>query len=294
MKPAISLNGASFMGLYAIIQSAIWALVRHLSGELSTETIFLFRNLIGAFAILPLLRMHGLGLFKTDYLVSHLVRAAAAFIGGFSIFLSVALLPLSSAVSVSFSAPVFASLGALWFFKERLTKVRLTALGLGFAGVLVTLRPSFDVTSYGLVAAYLGACMTAVAFLMVKRLSSVEQHSKTVAYPFIFLLPLSCIVAYFNWTTPKTEHLPILLLIGGGVILSQFCLVRAMSLAEASRVLPIDFLRLVFATALGVSFFNDNLDLPMVLGGCIIFASAILLAGDKQAQSKTAKGASAK
>lgn len=272
------------MALYALTQSAVWALVRHLSQELSTETIFLFRNIVGILTVLPLFFQQGMGILHTRYFRSHLIRSIAAFIGGFSIFISIALLPLSSAVSISFSAPVFASIFAIWLFNEQLGKLRLLSLILGFIGVVVTLRPSFDVPILGLAAAYLGTIMTAVAFIMVKSLSGKENHTTTIAYPFVLLLPISAIVAIFNWTTPTYEQLPALLLMGLGVSLSQYFLVKAMALSEASKVLPIDFLRLLFATFFGVIFFNDQVDTFVIVGGCIIFCSALLLSGKKEAR----------
>lgn len=279
-----------FMCLYALIQSITWALVRFLSEDLSTATLFLFRNLVGAITVIPMLLKYGPRILHSDYISLHFVRAFAAFTGGLALFYAVAHAPFTVVVSITFTAPILASFGAAVIFREVITRVKVIALVVGFVGVLLVLRPASDGHSAGLfiaiIAAIIGSVMTAVAFLSVKRLSQTEQAATVVAYPFLFILPASIVLAYFDWTTPELASIPLLIVMGVGISISQYCMVKALSFADASSVLPFDFLRLVAASILGAVYFGDIVDAWVWAGGIIIFYSSLILVKYDKSQTK--------
>lgn len=272
------------MSLYAITQSFVWAIVRYLSEELSTSTLFFFRNFIGLITILPLLYQHNLTLFKTQSIRLHLVRAFASFAGGLGIFYALSNTPLTTVVAITFTAPIFASVFACFFLNEAMTKKKIMSLSLGFLGVLTLLRPGVGEGSLGLLAAVIAAIMTAVAFIAVKKLSGYDEPHTVVAYPFIFILPVSALMAMTDWTQPSVAHLPFLVIMGVGISLAQYFMVKALSLADASTVLPIDFVRLIIATIIGTYFFSDNIDFWVLAGGTLILISSLYLVSNKRAK----------
>lgn len=274
--------GIAYMAAYAILQSLVWALVRVLSVDLSTETLFFFRNLIGVLTILPMLPKHGLSLFKTQRFTTHFWRALAAFIGGISIFYAVAHAPLGTVVAITFAAPIIASLTAIFLYKEPTTPAKLSALALGFIGVLMVVRPSLDAEWHGIAAAAIAAVATAAAFLLVKKLSSSESSQTVVAYPFLLLLPLSGAVAAFNWTMPGVGDIALLLLMGAGFSAAQYAMVKAFSFAEASAVLPIDYLRLIAASSIGILYFGDAADVWVYSGALLILIASVMTARQRR------------
>jgi len=271
-----------YMSLYAITQSLVWGLVRYLAEDLSTATLFFFRNLIGLFTIIPLLLSHGVNLFCTQHFSLHFLRALAAFVGGLSIFYAVAHMSLAGVVAITFSAPLFASIGAALLFKEKLTSVRIISLLVGFIGVLIVLRPTLTEQIDGIIAANAAAIMTAIAFLAVKKLSTLEESNTVVAYPFLLILPFSALLAYFDWSTPTLTDIPLLLLMGLGISAAQYAMVKAFSLADMSAVLPFDFLRLIVAIIIGTLFFGDVIDSWVLIGGVLILTSSFYLAKKTQ------------
>lgn len=250
-----------------------------LSGQrlINIDPVF-FRNLIGFIAVIPLISSKGLGILRTSNFPMHLLRAFAAFAGGLSVFYAVGHAPLATVVAITFTAPIFASVFAMLVFGETVNKTRLVSLAVSFIGVLILLRPSFDMAISGFIAANCAAVMTALAFLTVKKLSFTERSETVVAYPFLLILPFSAVLAYFDWTTPTLSQLPLLLMMGLGISAAQYCMVKAFALADASAVLPLDFLRLLVATLVGHLFFNDLLDTWVLLGASIIFLSSLYLA----------------
>ena len=271
-------KAALYMALYATIQSIVWGLVRYLAEDLSTSTLYFFRNFIGFLTIVPLISKNGLTVFKTNKFKLHLLRAFAAFIGGLSIFYAVAHAPLATVVAITFVAPIFASLFAIYFFGEAINKTKLISLITGFFGVMIILRPNLNIETSGLFASIVAAIMTAIAFLTVKRLAHFESTATVIAYPFLLILPLSMVMAFIDWTPPAVRHMPLLLVMGSGISAAQYCMVKAFSLADASSVLPFDFLRLFMAIFVGSFFFNDVIDTWVVLGASLILMSSLYVA----------------
>jgi len=271
-----------YMIVYAISHSIMLATVRLLSEELSTSTLLFFKNLFALLFVFPLILKKKTRLFDTQQLNLHLIRASAAFVGGVSIFYSVSTIPLTLVVSITFSAPIFASIFAYLVMNENITKAKVVSLSLGIIGVLVLLRPAMSSDFAGVLAAFLAAIMTAIAFITVKQLSIVDDHQTVMIFPFIFLLPLSAIMAIFDWTTPSIVQLPYLLLIGIGICVSQYSMVKAFSLAEASSLLPIDFIKLIMASALGTIYFGDKVDGWSIIGGTIILIGTFILFANKR------------
>ncbi|MFC7050887.1 DMT family transporter [Emcibacter nanhaiensis] len=271
-----SLNrGLIYMALYSITQALVWGLVRYLGESMSMETLFFFRNLVGFLTIVPLLPGTGLALFRTRKLRLHLLRAVAAFVGGLSIFYAVAHAPLATVVAITFFSPVLASFLAIFLFGESLTRSRAAVIVTGFIGVLIVLRPSAGIEADGLLAAIVTALATAAAFLCVKKLSATESSKTTVAFPFLFILPLSAVLGATNWTPPSLAQLPLVLVMGCGISLTQFFLVKAFAAAEAGAVLPLDFLRLVVASIVGSLFFQEVVDVWVVAGSMLILGSSV-------------------
>lgn len=276
-------RGMAYMAAYAVTQSVVWGVVRHLSSELSTETLFFFRNLVGAAMVAPALYQSRLRLLKTRRLGLHAARAAAAFIGGFSIFYAVAHAPLATVVAITFSAPILASVLALFLFGERFTLGRGVTLVLCFAGVLIVLRPASLSHLPGLVAALVAAVSTAAAFLSVKALTRHDRLDTIIAYPFILILPASAAMANFHWSTPSLAQTPALIVIGAGFSAGQFFMAKAFSHAGAVAVLPFDFLRLVAAILIGAFFFSETFDLWTFAGGALILATSVYAGARRRA-----------
>ena len=267
-----------YMTLYAIIQSVVWGMVRYLGEDLSTATIYFFRNLIGFVSILPLISKSGLKVFQTSNIQLHLLRAFAAFAGGLSIFYAVSHAPLATVVAITFAAPILATAFAVYFLGEVMSKAKMVSLLIGFLGVTIILRPSLDIDTSGLISSILAAIMTAIAFITVKKLSHTESSSTIIAYPFLLILPLSTVIVFADWTPPSWEHIPLLLMMGLGISSAQYCMVKAFAIADASAVLPFDFLRLLVATFIGSFFFSDVIDLWVIVGGALILTSSIYVA----------------
>ena len=277
------------MVLYTVIQAVVWAMVRYLSDDLSTSTLVFFRNLIGLATVLPVVIRGGPGLFKTSKFPLHLLRASAALLGGIAAFYAVAHAPLATVVAITYAAPIFASVFAMLIYNEGVTPTRLSVLVVGMVGILMVLRPQFDIEIGGLLGAIGAAIASAVAFLTVKQLSATERTETIVALPFVLVLPFSAALAFYDWTPPSLSDMPLVLLMGVGFSAGQYFMARAFSLAPAAVVLPFDFFRLLAAAFIGALVFADAIDAWVLTGALVILAATIY--GAKTEQTAALKAA---
>ena len=273
-----SLKGPLWMLVSCMAFIAIWGLIRHLSATLHPFLIVFYRTLFAILAFLPFILRHGLKVMASQQLPLHALRGVFSFVGTLGLFYAVAHIPLEEAVAISYGAPVFAAAGAVLILKEKVRWRRLAALALGFAGVLVVLRPGFRELEPAVLGSAVGSLALAGSLVVIKRLSGSERPETIALYAFLFVLPASLLVALFFWSWPTREEFLLLLVMGALVRLAHTALARAFMNAEATAVLPLDFSRLVFASLLGVFVFGEPVDAFAWTGAAVILASTVYFA----------------
>ncbi|MDX1580690.1 MAG: DMT family transporter, partial [Alphaproteobacteria bacterium] len=205
------------------------------------------------------------------------------------IFYSIAHIPLAQAMAINYSAPLFATLGAVLLLGEPVRMRRMVAVLIGFSGMLIVLRPGMQAIELGTLAAILGAMGMAASLLCIKRLSATENNSTIIVYGNTIGLPIALVLALGFWKWPSWEELGLLVAIGAFSTTAQLFLNRALALAEASAVLPVDFLRLVFVSLLGALLFAEPVNAFTWIGGAVILFSTVYI-GHRESQAAKARG----
>lgn len=237
-----------------------------------------FRNFFGVVTLLPVLFRAGPSILRTNRLGLHFCRSVIQSAGMICFFFGITMIPLAEVTALSFSAPLFATALAIVVLGERVRIRRLTALVLGFSGVIVVLRPGFDAVSLGALC-ILGASATwAVAMTIIKSLATTESSVTSTLYAGLFMAPITLVPALFVWTTPTLEQFGWLLAVGAAGSVGHVLFAQAFKLAEMSAVLPLDFLRLVWASVAGYALFAETPSAFTWLGGLLIFAAATYIA----------------
>lgn len=268
--------GALYMILYAVIQGVVWGSIRILSEDLSFQTLFFFRNLFGVALLAPLIVWNIREIVAVRRRRLHLSRAAFSLIGGLGIFYAISVLPLPTVVAITFTAPIIASIWAMSVGGEAIVSSRILGVVGGFAGVVIAVQPTTASEPWGILAAVVAAIATAAAFVSVKALSHTEKPAILVAMPFLILLPVSAGLAIPYWTLPDLSHLWLLALMGIGFCIAQYFMAKAFASADAAAVLPFDYLRIVVTSAVGVLVLDQKVEISTLLGGTLIFASALM------------------
>lgn len=263
---------------FAVMQSLIKYIAANDAEPMHPFEIAFFRNLFGLVALAPLVLRGGRAAFATPRHGLHLLRAVVQAAGMLSFFTAVTLIPLAEVTSLSFSAPLFATALAVILLGERIRARRMAALACGFVGVIIVLRPGFTELSHGALMVILSSLCWGFAMTVIKTLSRTDSALTLTLYAGIYLAVLTGIPAVFFWTTPTSEQLVWLLGIGTVGTIGHLAFAQSLKVAEMSAVLPLDFMRLVWVSAIGYSIFDEIPTLFTWGGGLLIFGSATYIA----------------
>ena len=253
-------------------------LIRLVSSRLSTAEIAFFRNLFGLLALLPLLWRGAPGVFRTRQLPRYFVRSAIGIGSMLCGFWAIGHLPMAQAISLSYSTPLFVTILAAIWLGEVVRRRRWTAVLLGFAGVLVIVRPGTDGFSAGSLVAVAAAVLSSVVAIQIKQLSRVDPPDTIVFWTYVFWVPLSLLPALFEWQWPQGTTWLWLAAIGVFGTGGQLLWTRALKLGEVSALTPIGFMQLPLVAALAWLLFDEEINRWTVLGAAIIFVANAYIA----------------
>lgn len=276
--PAPAIRGALWMSVGAAFFAVMIILVRHLTDHFDPLQVVFFRNAFGLLAVLPWLYKLGPAGLKTERLHLHLGRALCGITAMVLWFFTLSLMPLAEATALSFTAPIFTSILAVFFLKELMQRHRRIAVALGFLGALIIIRPGIATLNPVALLAIVTALVWGSNTVLLKYMSRSETTSAMVIYMPLFLTPLSLVPATLVWEWPTAELWGVALLFGAVGTAGHVCLTRALTLADATSVMPFDYLRLPFVALIAFLTFGEIADMWVWLGGGLIAASAIYAA----------------
>jgi drug/metabolite transporter (DMT)-like permease len=257
--------------------SAMAVAGRELAGELSTFAILFFRSLIGLPVVLALAARHGgLQQLRSRRLPLHALRNLAHFGGQYGWFFGLGFLPLTEVFAIEFTTPLWTTLLAVLLLGERFTARRGIALLLGLIGVLIVLRPGANLIQPAALAVLAAAFGYAAAHTATKRLVTTESPYAILLYMTLMQLPLGLLPALSNWAWPQGAAWLWLALVGAAALSAHFCMSHALRLADASLVVPMDFLRLPLIGLIGALGYGEALDGWVLLGALVITAGILL------------------
>jgi drug/metabolite transporter (DMT)-like permease len=273
-----TLRGALFMLSSGAAFAVMMAVVRQISQEIHPFEAAFFRNLLGLLFMLPWLAKAGLGVLKTGRFRIHALRAGFGLAAMLSLFYALSRLPLAETTALTFTAPLFATVGAALLLGERVRLRRWAATLVGFVGALIVLKPGRATIDPVAFIALASAVFIAGAMLTIKSLSRTEHPNAIVIMMGLLMTPASLIPAVFVWVAPSAETWAWIVLMGFAATIGQVCLTRAFAAAEASAVLPVDFSRLIFVSIVGYLLFGERPDLWTWVGAGLIVAATVYIA----------------
>ncbi len=276
MAPA--LRGGLYMMGAAASFTIMTALIRVIAQEIHPFEIGFFRTITNLILMVPFVLRTGPTVFQTE---NHKVYALRGLIGVafvMSYFSGAAMIPVSDSQALIFTSPLFAAALVVVFLGEKIRGRRMFALGIGFVGAMIILRPGFDAINLGAVLVLIGAMTNGASNALVKYTTRKDHPDTAVLFLMLYVTPLIALPTVFVWVTPSWEQLSFLLAIGFFATLNQRFLSRAFAAADATAVLPYDFSRLPFAALIGWFVFSELPDFWVWVGGAIIFAASIYIA----------------
>jgi drug/metabolite transporter (DMT)-like permease len=276
------------MVLGTVMFAAMHTAIRYTTQHLPAVEVAFFRNVCGLVVILPLLVRHGPSLFYTERLGLHVLRAVLNVVSMLAFFVGLSLTPLARATALSFTAPLFTALLGALFLGEVFRWRRWTAILVGFLGALVILRPGIEALDTGALLVIGSSLLWSMAIVDIKILGRTESSLTITAYVTVLMIPMTLPPAVLVWQTPPLAMWGWLLFIGVIGTLGQIVVTDAFKLADMTVLMPLDFLKLVWATAFGIVLFAEVPDLFTFIGAGIVFASSFYIAW-REAKLRKAK-----
>lgn len=276
--------GIALINLAVVVFTAMDAVIKGVSDTFPTGQLVFFRNLFAFAPILIFMVWQGGISFRTRHALGHLMRGLFGVSAMYCYFLSYKLLPLSDAIALGLSGPIFLTVLSIPFLGEKVGIRRWSACIVGFIGVLVMTRPGAGVWQAAALVPLLAAVFYALAMISIRRLTATESSGAIVFYFSLFATlaglataPLGALDPALAWAWPAPGEWLIVLAIGlmGGC--GQILITIAFRCAPVSVVAPFDYMALVYGFILGFVFFAEVPDAYLIVGGATVVASGIYI-----------------
>ena len=252
--------------------------IRLASEQLHAFEIAFFRNFFGMVFTLPLLWRNGPGIFRTSKFGLYFFRCVIGIVSMLSGFWAIAHLPLAQAIAISYSTPIFVTIGAVFFLGEVVRARRWSAVIIGFIGVVVLMHPGTDDFRMASLVAVLAAVASATAAINIKFLSRTESADAIVLWTTMLWVPLSLLPALWVWQMPVGITWLWIVLSGFLGTTAHMFWTRALQRADASLLTPISFLQVLVVGAFGWWLFGEAVTGWTIAGAAIIFSSNVYIA----------------
>jgi drug/metabolite transporter (DMT)-like permease len=253
--------------------------IRELSrGGLTIFEILTIRSGVAliVLALLLLVRQDLLAYTRPRRMKLNLLRNTVHYVSQYAWALALTMLPLATVFSLEFTMPAWTALLAVWLLQEKMTKSRAGVVVLGLIGVLVILRPGIASVDPAALLVLMAAFGYAITMIATKKLTMTETTFGIVFWMAVIQFPLSlagsnpAVFLHLTWR----ELIPTLG-VGAAGLTSHYCLSNAFRAGDATLVVPLDFLRIPLIAVVGWAFYDEKLDIFVLLGAMIIIAGVL-------------------
>ena len=249
---------------------------RAVSIDLDTFEIMLYRSITGIVIVSGALTVLGAwSAVRTDRLGLHVLRNVFHFTGQNLWFYAITVLPLAQVFAFEFTTPIWVIILSPLFLGESFNRIKALTVIFGFIGILLVAKPDPSNLTWGLFAAALCAVGFAMTTITTKTLTATEPILTILFYLTLLQALFGLVCAGYDGAiaVPDLAIVPWVILIGIAGLAAHFCLTTALSLAPASVVTPIDFVRLPVIVIVGYTLYGENIDIWVILGASLIFAA---------------------
>ena len=261
-------------GTAAIMVSGI----KLLSQDLNPFMIAFYRCLFGVIIMLPFMIYNYPEAWKTHNIKLQFVRSAINVYSMISWFTAIGTLQLEKAAAIGFTTPLFTTILAIIFLGEVIRIQRITALIVGFIGILVVIRPGYIPFESGALWLLSAAITFSIVIIIVKKLTEKDSSLTTAFYQMAFMVPPTFFIALFFWESININQFLLFIFVAIAGFITQFSFAQCLKMAETTFIMPIQFTKLVWLSLIGYFFFMEVPDIWTWIGASIIFSSILFIA----------------
>lgn len=276
--PSYSLpKAALWMAGWLTLMLSMAVFGREVTRELNVFQVMELRSLLGLVMILPLVYASGgLAAMRTAHPMRHIGRNVVHYGAQYSWFVALNLITLAQVIAIEFTMPIWTALLAVLFLGERMNVWKVAAIILGLIGVWVIVRPGTTEIDIGQLWALAAAFGFGISVAMVKALTRTEGVVRIVFWMLIIQAIIGIIPAYMVWQPVPAHVWPYMLAVAFCGTFSHYCMARAMLHADATIVVPMDFLRVPLTAIAGWLLYSEGIDTYTVAGAALILCGNLL------------------
>ncbi len=250
---------------------------RETTHELNVFQIMEVRSILGLLMLYPLIAINGgLATMKTSRPLQHIGRNLIHYAGQLGWFFALTLIPLAQVVSIEFTMPIWTAILAAGFLGERMTAWKTLAVVLGLVGVIIIVRPGTSEINPGQLIALGAAIGFGVSIAMMKSLTRTETTISIIFWMLVVQAAAGFLPSLYVWKWPSAYAWGWTAVIAFCGTFSHYCMARAMLHADATVVLPMDFLRVPLTATAGWLIYSEPLDMFTLLGAALILTGNLL------------------
>lgn len=273
VKGALCILGASFM--FALVG----AFVRAASASLPNEVVVFFRNALVLVFLMPVFAaQRSMPVMTGGKMPFHVLRALAGLVSMYCYFYSLAHMKLAEAVLLSYTSPLFIPVIAFFWLHEPLNKGVRAAILIGFAGVLLILKPGLSIFQPVALLALTASLFASLAMVTIRRMSDTERPETIVFFYTLLSTVISAVPLAWAWQRPGKDALVVLFFLGLAAMAGQLLMTKGYGLAPAAQVGPFVYCSVVFASIIGWVFWGESLDVLSITGSILVFVAGVIAA----------------
>ena len=272
--PLIAISLMIISGLFFVLMHSA---VKYLSKEVHIFEIAFFRCALVIFVLAPVIIQQGKTIFKTSQPKMQFLRIITNSVAMLCFFYGISTTPLAQLTTLGFTVPIFATILAVIFMKEKIRLRRTTALIIGFIGTIVVMRPDISI-ELGALLIIFSSFLWSICLIFIKKLTQTDSAVTISLYFGIGMIPATFILAFPVMEAINIRQLTILVFIAITGTLAQTIMNTALKKGDLALLLPFDFLRLIWSVLIGYALFAEEPTFTLWIGGFLIIGSTTYIA----------------
>jgi len=272
-----SLFAISLMIISGLFFVLMHSAVKYLSKEVHIFEIAFFRCALVIFVLAPVIIQQGKTIFKTRQPKMQFLRIITNSVAMLCFFYGISTTPLAQLTTLGFTVPIFATILAVIFMKEKIRLRRTTALIVGFIGTIIVMRPDISI-ELGALLIIFSSFLWSICLIFIKKLTQTDSAVTISLYFGIGMIPATFALAFPVLEMIDLRQFIILIFIAITGTLAQTIMNSALEKGELALLLPFDFLRLIWSVLIGYALFSEEPTITLWLGGFLIIGSTSYIA----------------
>lgn len=271
------LKAASWMAGWLACMVVMAVAGRETMRALDVFQVMELRSLVGLLMLVPMIVANcGLRAMGTQHPWRHILRNFAHYAAQFGWLVALSMIPIAQVIAIEFTMPIWTALLAVTFLGERMGLWKNLAVVLGLVGVAIIVRPFGGPIDTGQLIALAAAVGFATSVVMMKVLTGTERITAILFWMLVMQSVMGLIPALGVWRWPSGEIWGWVGVIAFCGTYSHYCMARAMMHADATVVVPMDFLRVPLAALTGWLVYAERIDLFTGVGAALILCGNLL------------------